>query len=134
MVVAAAEPGRRKPSALVAVLVALVVAAIAAGGYYYTHRVPNAANLQRLKRDTEGACTALIDVLKNKTRREYVSPYDIAVEYALMGDRDHTFEWLEQAYADRSSRLEYIKQEDFFEPFRSDPRYLDLLRRMGLPR
>jgi serine/threonine protein kinase/Tfp pilus assembly protein PilF len=85
------------------------------------------------KAKLQGACTALIDVLKNKTRREYVSPYDIAVEYALMGDRDRTFEWLEKAYADRSSRLEYIKQEDFFAPFRSDPRYLDLLRRIGLP-
>jgi hypothetical protein len=49
-----------------------------------------------------------------------------------MGDRDHTFEWLEKAYAERSGRMEYIKVEDFFQPFQSDPRYLDLLRRMRL--
>ena len=53
--------------------------------------------------------------------------------YALMGDRDHTFEWLEKAYAERAGRMEYIKAEDFLEPFHSDPRYIDLLRRMGLP-
>jgi hypothetical protein len=41
-------------------------------------------------------------VLKNKTRREHVSACDIAVEYTLMGDRNHRFEWLENAYADRS--------------------------------
>jgi len=49
-----------------------------------------------------------------------------------MGDRDHTFEWLEKAYAERSG-IEYIKTEEAFEPLRSDPRYIDLLKRMGLP-
>jgi hypothetical protein len=33
-------------------------------------------------------------------RPEYVSPYEIAVNYARMGDRDQTFEWLEKAYAE----------------------------------
>jgi Tfp pilus assembly protein PilF len=81
----------------------------------------------------KGACTGLIDFFKNKSRTEYVSPYAIATLYAQMDDRDHTFEWLEKAYAERSGRMEYMKAEDFFEPFHSDPRYLDLLRRMGLP-
>jgi eukaryotic-like serine/threonine-protein kinase len=80
-----------------------------------------------------GACAALIDIRKNKSRTEYVSPYEIATQYALMGDRDHTFEWLEKAYQEHSARLEYIKEENFLGPFHSDPRYSDLLRRMGLP-
>jgi len=50
-----------------------------------------------------------------------------------MGDRDQAFDWLEKAYKERSARLEYIKSEDFFDSLRSDPRYLDLMRRMGLP-
>jgi hypothetical protein len=50
-----------------------------------------------------------------------------------MSDRDHTFEWLEKAYAERAGRMEYIKTEDVLEPFHSDPRYIDLLKRMGLP-
>jgi hypothetical protein len=50
----------------------------------------------------------------------------------MMGDRDHTFEWLEKGYAERSGRMEYLKTEDVLEPFHSDPRYLDLLKRMGL--
>jgi TolB-like protein len=85
------------------------------------------------KAKLKGACIALIEVLKNRSQREYVSPYEIAVYYALMGDRDHTFEWLEKAYAERSGRMEYVKTEEFFEPFHSDPRYIDLLRRMGFP-
>jgi TolB-like protein/Tfp pilus assembly protein PilF/predicted Ser/Thr protein kinase len=81
----------------------------------------------------KGACTAIIELLTNKARTEYVSPYEISTYYALMGDREQTFDWLERAYKERSGRLEYIKAEDFFDALRSDPRYLDLLRRMGLP-
>jgi serine/threonine protein kinase/TolB-like protein/Tfp pilus assembly protein PilF len=80
-----------------------------------------------------GACAALIEVLKNESQKEYVPPYDIARYYALMGDRDHVFEWLEKSYAERSGPLESIKIDNFFEPLRSDPRYIDLLKRMGLP-
>jgi hypothetical protein len=75
----------------------------------------------------------LIEVLKNESQEEYVSPYDIARYYALMGDRDHAFEWLEKSYKERSGPLESIKIDTFFEPLRSDPRYIDLLKRMGFP-
>ena len=85
------------------------------------------------KAKLKGACTALIEVLKNEKQKEYVSPNELARYYALMGDRDHTFEWLEKGYAERSGRMEYTRNEDFFEPFHSDPRYIDLLKRMGLP-
>jgi tetratricopeptide (TPR) repeat protein len=81
----------------------------------------------------KGACTAMIEVLKNESQKEYVSPNDVARYYGLMGDRDHTFEWLEKGYAERSSRMEYLKVEEYLEPFHSDPRYIDLLKRMGLP-
>jgi len=84
------------------------------------------------KAKLKGACTALIEVLKNRSQREYVSPYWIAVNYARLGDREHTFEWLEKAYAERAG-LVYVKAEEAFEPFHSDPRYADLLKRMGLP-
>jgi serine/threonine protein kinase/TolB-like protein/Tfp pilus assembly protein PilF len=80
-----------------------------------------------------GACEALIEILKNEKQTAYVSPNEIARFYGLMGDRDHTFEWLENGYAERSGRMEYMKVEVFLEPFHSDPRYIDLLKRMGLP-
>jgi tetratricopeptide (TPR) repeat protein len=85
------------------------------------------------KAKLNGACEALIEVLKSESQQEYVSPYDMARYYALMGDRDHAFEWLEKSYAERSGPLESIKIDNFFEPLRSDPRYIDLLKRMGLP-
>jgi hypothetical protein len=85
------------------------------------------------KAKLNGACTALIEVLKNESRGQYVAPNEIAKYYALMGDRDHTFEWLEKGYAERSGRMEYLKSEDSLETFHSDPRYVDLLKRMGMP-
>ena len=85
------------------------------------------------KAKLKGACTALIEVMKNDSQREYVSPFEIARYYGLMGDSDHTFEWLEKAFAERSGRMEYVKTEDSLEPFHSDPRYIDLLKRMSLP-
>jgi tetratricopeptide (TPR) repeat protein len=85
------------------------------------------------KAKLKGACEALIELLKNESQKEYVSPNDFARYYGLMGDRDQAFAWLEKGYAERSGRMEYLKIEDFLEPMHSDPRYIDLLKRMGLP-
>jgi hypothetical protein len=71
--------------------------------------------------------------MKKRSRREYVSPYEIAEYYAMMDDRDRAFEWLEKAYQEHSAGLEYLKTADVFEPFHADPRYVSLLRRVGLP-
>ena len=81
----------------------------------------------------KGACMSLIEMMKSKSQAEYVSPFNIAALYALMGDPDHAFEWLEKAFAEHSGRMEYIKVEVAFESFHSDPRYVSLLKRMGLP-
>ena len=85
------------------------------------------------KAKLKGACTAMIELLKRKSQTEYVSPFEIATFYAAMEDRDHTFEWLEKAYQERSGRMEYLKADDMLQPLHSDPRFQDLVRRMGLP-
>jgi len=86
------------------------------------------------KAKLSGACAALIEVLKNESQKEYISPYEIAHYYALiMGNRDQALEWLEKSYAERSGPLESIKIDGAFESLHSDPRYIDLLKRMGLP-
>jgi len=71
--------------------------------------------------------------LKEKGKQRYVSSYAIATVYAGLGDRDKTFEWLEKAYQQRSPGLTWLKVEPMLDSIRSDPRYADLLRRMGLP-
>jgi len=60
------------------------------------------------------------------------SAYGIAEDYAQLGDRDAAFSWLEKAFAARSLLLT-IKVDPELDNLRSDPRFADLLRRMGLP-
>jgi tetratricopeptide (TPR) repeat protein len=57
----------------------------------------------------------------------------IAVLYSRLGDRDRCFEWLEKGYAEHDNSLINLRQELAFDNVRSDPRYADLLRRIGLP-
>ena len=85
------------------------------------------------KAKLNGACSALIEELKKESSKGYVAPYDIAVQYGYMGDRDHAFEWLEKDFTNHSGRMEYIKVEDAFDSMHSDPRFDDLLHRMGMP-
>jgi hypothetical protein len=57
----------------------------------------------------------------------------IAGAYARLGERDLAFEWLERAYAERSRILMGLRERVEFDNLRSDPRFNDLLRRIGLP-
>ena len=71
--------------------------------------------------------------LNELSRQRYVSPFDVALIYIALGEKDHSFEWLQRAFIDRSSFLVYSKWEPRLDPLRSDPRFHDLVRRIGLP-
>jgi TolB-like protein/DNA-binding winged helix-turn-helix (wHTH) protein len=60
-------------------------------------------------------------------------PYNIAGDYAFLGERDSAFAWLERAFRERRGVLMFLTVEDRFESLRSDPRFRDLAHRMGLP-
>ncbi len=74
-----------------------------------------------------------LDELIARSRRGHVPACTLAVIYAELGDKDQAFTWLEKGYADRSWYLTSIKVDPKFDSLRSDPRYKDLLRRIGLP-
>src|SRR6266852_5990228 len=61
-----------------------------------------------------------------------VPPYYFAGIYSMLGERDQAFEWLEKAYQVRDYQIGPIMIDPVFGSIRSDPRYTDLLRRMGL--
>jgi serine/threonine protein kinase/tetratricopeptide (TPR) repeat protein len=73
-----------------------------------------------------------IELRKQQAQRKYVDVGFIAYDYAALGDKDQTFAWLEKAYSEKVGSLGYIKVAKVMDPLRSDPRYLDLLKRMGL--
>lgn len=56
----------------------------------------------------------------------------IAGDYALLGETDKAFEWLEKAFQEREHDLMYLKVDDRFEALRPEPRFQDLVRRIGL--
>ena len=57
----------------------------------------------------------------------------MAFTYSSLGDNDHAFTWLDKAVEQRSWIILYLKNDDVWRPLRSDPRFADLLRRVGLP-
>jgi len=64
--------------------------------------------------------------------KEAIGQY-LAVVYAELGDKDKAFEWLEKDFQTRNGKLAEIRWQIQFESLRDDPRYKDLLKRMGLP-
>ena len=89
-------------------------------GYCYAVTGQRAEALQILK-ELEG----------RYSRREAIG-LNLATVYAGLGDRDQAFAWLERDFQQRSGLLPRITWSLFFDGLRSDPRYADLVRRMGL--
>jgi tetratricopeptide (TPR) repeat protein len=69
----------------------------------------------------------------NTLPNQSVDSYWVAAIYAGLGDKDRAFELLEKGFRQHSGNLTYLKPDPFWDSLRSDPRYADLLRRMGLP-
>jgi hypothetical protein len=66
--------------------------------------------------------------------QRYIAPYDVAVIYAGLGERDEAFAWLNRAYDARSYTLAvYLNTDSRLDNLRSDARFTDLRRRIGLP-
>jgi len=71
--------------------------------------------------------------LEKVSKGRYVSPFDRALVYAGLGEREQVLAWLEKAYEVRDASISINKRSPWFDSLRSDPRFQDLLRRMGLP-
>jgi tetratricopeptide (TPR) repeat protein len=74
-----------------------------------------------------------LDSLLQKEKRESVKPLTIASLCASIGNADLAFHYLDRTYAERDPRLTWIKSGIQWEPLRADPRFHELVRRMGLP-
>ena len=95
-------------------------------------------------RDLAGLARAYVlsgrrdDALKilQELRQSSTGGFDViwvAAAYAALGDKDQAFEWLGKAYRERFFTFEFLKYEPYWENLRSDPRFEDLLQRIGVP-
>jgi tetratricopeptide (TPR) repeat protein len=79
---------------------------------------------------TEGRIRAWLEAA---TEREGVPPTMIAINFAGIGKTDQALASLERGYRERDSGMIFLKASPGYDPLRSDPRYHDLLRRIGFP-
>ena len=76
---------------------------------------------------------AIIKELEERYRNKQAEGQDLAIVYAGLGDKDKAFEWLEKDLSARTVTLPEIRWSAGWESLRDDPRYKDLVKRMGLP-
>ena len=67
------------------------------------------------------------------SKRRYEDPAFIGFIYAKAGDKDQAFSWLVKGFKEKSDAIQYLKTNHMADALHSDPRYADLLKRMGLP-
>ena len=81
----------------------------------------------------KGALTKGIETLQAQRNTGYSSAYVIATLYAELGNKDQAFRWLNTAYQERDRWLLGLKTDFLLDPIRSDPRFAELVRKVGLP-
>jgi serine/threonine-protein kinase len=81
----------------------------------------------------KGFVQALLNQQLEQSKKSYVPPFVIAVSNARLGQTDEALTWLERAYQERDYRMTLLKVAFEFDALRSDPRFIDLVRRVGLP-
>ena len=81
------------------------------------------------------SCVGLLRAeLDARAKKEYVPPLLFAMIHSGAGNKDKAFEYLEQARLGRQSFLTHLKVEPLFDDIRSDPRFDELVKKIGIPR
>ncbi|HUR96682.1 MAG TPA: tetratricopeptide repeat protein [Pyrinomonadaceae bacterium] len=78
------------------------------------------------------AARAILREFDSQTNKQPVSQVETAMIYIALGENDRAFEWLDKAFEQRAWQLRFLKVEPIFDPLRGDPRFADLMRRVGL--
>jgi len=78
-----------------------------------------------------GRAMAELETLRKRSLRGEVAPFSLALVYLGLGDRPRTMDYLEKAYAADSQWMGWLKLDHIFDPLRSEPRFVALLRKLG---
>ena len=103
-------------------------ASLSGGSPLYTAQVAVALAAAGRKREA----LRIAHELETISRKRYVSPYGLAQIYAALNRNEDTFKWLQAAYSDRAVWMGYLAVDPIFDRYRSDHRFQELLRRIGL--
>jgi len=79
-----------------------------------------------------GTAEVILHALLDARRNRYVSALGIATVYAGLGKKEQTLQWLDTAFQERSGALNGVRTMLPFDGVQSDPRFIRLLKRMGL--
>jgi serine/threonine-protein kinase len=93
---------------------------------------PHAYVLARAGRQI--AARTMIDELKRIAQPRDPAPIRVAMIHIGLGESDRAFEWLEKAFEARDWQMALLNVEPLFDSLRADPRFTELVRRVGLPR
>jgi serine/threonine-protein kinase len=74
---------------------------------------------------------AVLDALLKRSKERFVPPYHIAMVYNGLGERDQALAWLERGVEQRDPKMTFLKVESKWNNLRADPRFQDLMRRVG---
>jgi tetratricopeptide (TPR) repeat protein len=75
----------------------------------------------------------VLEEMKRLAESRHVSSYHFMILHAALGEKDEAFEWLEKSYRAREEALVWLKVDPRLDTIRTDPRFIDLQRRVGLP-
>jgi hypothetical protein len=81
----------------------------------------------------KGALTKGSEIREAQRKTEYYSAYLFASLYADLGEKDQAFQWLNTAYRERDRLMLGLKADFPLDSLRSDPRFAELVRKVGLP-
>jgi TolB-like protein/Flp pilus assembly protein TadD len=91
------------------------------------------AQVHALARNRSEAMKVLQD-MEQLAKKRYVCSYEVATAYVLLREKDQAFRWLDKAVEERSDCMVALAVDPRLDSLRSDPRFQDLQRRVGLPR
>ncbi len=81
----------------------------------------------------KGYLQKVLEIDKEEFKQGKISAGVIAMQYALLGENEEALKWLERSYENREDAVAWLKVEPAWNNLRSDPRFQDLVRRVGLP-
>jgi hypothetical protein len=85
------------------------------------------------KSGAKGYWRRTLENYRESAKSRYVPSVLVAEACVRVGDKDSAFEWLERGFEERDDLMIDLKVEPVFDGLRSDPRFQDLIRRVGIP-